>query len=179
MKSVPGGRDVERSLKDAVKGLKTAIKQINQQVGKSVTKFDYSAVEELIAKAKEVSQFEAEMGAIVNRWHEIQHGSNEGAKQKEMPLWKYYVPTLLALTELGGSTRRENIEKHMEVHVNEIFVANGASPGDVPHGWKNRIISVLRAMEKERFVQRDKNEWRITSAGRKAANVTLKEVSNP
>lgn len=176
MKSVPGVRDVERSLKDVVKGLKTAIKQINQQVGKSVTKFDYSAVEALIAKAKEVSQFDAEMGAIVKRWHEIQHASNDGAKQKELPLWKYYVPTLRALTELGGAARREDIEKHMEVHINDIFVANGPSPGDVPHGWKN-IINVLRALEKERFVQRDKKEWRITSAGRKAADVTLKEVT--
>lgn len=175
MKSIPGGRDVERSLKDAVKGLKAAIKEINQQVGKSVTKFDYSAVEELIAKVKEVSQFEAEMEAIVNRWHEIQHGSNEGAKPKEIPLWRYYVPTLRTLTELGGSARRENIETHMELYINEIFVANGSSPGDAPHGWKNIIRSVLRAMEKECFVQRDKNEWRITSAGQTAAEVTLKE----
>jgi hypothetical protein len=177
MKNIPGGRDVERSLKDVVKELKATIKQINEQVGKSVTKFDYSAVEELIAKAKEVSEFEAEMEAIVTRWHKIRHGSKEGAKQKDMPLWRYYVPTLRALTELGGSARRESIEKHMEVNVNEIFIANGSSPGDVPNGWKNIIISVLRAMEKENFVQRDKKEWRITSAGRKAADVTLKEVS--
>ena len=94
-----------------------------------------------------------------------------------MPLWRYYVPTLRALTELGGFARRENIEKHMEVNVNEIFIADGSSPGDVPHGWKNTIIGVLRAMEKEHFVQRDNKEWRITPAGRKAADVPLKEVS--
>lgn len=134
MKNVPGGRDVERSLKDVIKGLNAAIKQINLQAGKSVAKFDYGAVEELIAKAKEVSQFATEMDGIVNRWHEIQHGSNEGVKQKEMPLWRFYVPTLRTLTELGGSARREDIEKHMKEHTNEIFIADGSSPGDVPIG---------------------------------------------
>jgi hypothetical protein len=179
MKHIPGGHAIERSLKDALQELRIAIKQINEYAAKLIEKCDYSGAEGLISKAKVVEQFETEMVDVIRRWREIKRGSKEGTKPKEkkMPLWNYYVPTLKVLIELGGTARSEAIIEQMESENQEIIVENGSGAKYIPQGGKYIIRHVLRAMEKERFVQRDGKEWRITTTGRKASAADLKVVS--
>jgi len=177
MKRIPGAREVERSLKSTLSEVRSAIKQINEYAGKMLAKGDYSGAEQLIPKAREVEVFEKEVEAVYKRWRKIQSGSDEavGVREKPIPLWKYYVPTLRSLISLGGSARRETIEKQVEPLVRELSGENDSNSSGAPHKWKAMVKRSLRAMEKEGFVQRDKKEWRITSSGRKAAEAKLKE----
>jgi len=48
MKRIPGGREVERALKESLQELRSAIKQINEQATKSIAKCSYSDAEVLI-----------------------------------------------------------------------------------------------------------------------------------
>ena len=177
MKRIPGGREVERSLKGTLNEVRSAIKQINEYAGKMLGKGDYSEAEELIPKAKEVEVFEGEVEALYKRWRKIQGGSDEadGVKEKSIPLWKYYVPTLRSLMELGGSARRETIENKVEPLVRELSVENDSNSKGAPPKWRTMVKRALRAMEKEGLVQRDKKEWRITPSGRKGAESKWKD----
>jgi len=177
MKRIPGGREVDRSLKGTLNEVRSAIKQINEYAGKMLAKGDYSEAEELIPKAKEVEMFEGEVEALYKRWRKIQGGSDEAgrAKEKSIPLWKYYVPTLRSLMGLGGSARMEAIENQVEPLVRELSVENDLNSEGAPPKWRTMVKRALRAMEKEGFVQRDKKEWRITPSGRKAAESKWKD----
>lgn len=177
MKHIPGGREVERSIKGTLREVRSAIKQIKEHASKMVAKGDYGGAEELIPKAREVEMFEGEVEALYKRWRKIQGGSDEagGGKEKSIPLWKYYVPTLRSLIGLGGSARREAIESEAGPLVLELSAENDPNSAGAPPKWKTMIKRALRAMEKEGFVERDKKEWRITSSGRKAAEAKWKE----
>ena len=177
MKRIPGGREVERSLKNTLNEVRSAIKQINEYAGKMLAKGDYGGAEELIPKAREVEAFEGEVEAVYKRWRKIQGGSDEadGVKEKSIPLWKYYVPTLRSLMELGGSARREAIENQAGPLVRELSVENDLNSEGAPPKWRTMVKRALRAMEKEGFVQRDKKDWRITPSGRKAAESKWKD----
>ncbi len=176
MNRVPGGREVERALKKALQELRSGVKQINENAHRLFVKAEYGSVEVLISKAKEIGRFEGELEGIITQWRTILgESSDEAGKDKnEMPLWKYYIPTLHALIELGGSARRDAIEDKLESKIDEISAMNCIADGSVPFGWKSSIKKVLRAMEKEAFVKRDKKEWRITTEGRKAAEAKAK-----
>jgi len=179
MKHIPGGREVERSLKGTLNEVRSAIKQIKEYASKMLAKGDYGGAEELIPKAREVEVFEGEVEALYKRWRKIQGGSDEadGVKEKLVPLWKYYVPTLRSLMELGGSARREAIENKVEPLVRELSVENGSNSEGAPPKWRTMVNRALRAMKKEGFLQREKKEWRITPSGRKAAEAKWKEGS--
>ena len=171
MRYIPGGREVERSLKQSLKDIKSSLKQVNAQVGKFLGKGDYKGAEELISTAKKIGQFEEELDTFRKRWKEIKHGSNplNQTKEKPLPLWKYYAPTLRLLRDLGGTAKKETIEMEMEPGVSELFPPSEIhSKGKRPR-WAFMMRRALGAMEKEGFVQRIKKEWRITPSGRKAA----------
>jgi len=171
MERIPGGKEVERSLKSTLNEIRSTVKQINEYAGKMVAKGDYSGAEELIPKAREVQTFEAEVEALYKRWREIQGNSDKenGTKEKAIPLWKYYAPMLRKITELGGAARREAIESHMETVIPELSASHGNASINKPIGWRMIVRRALKAMEKEGFVQRENKEWRITPSGRKAA----------
>ena len=67
------GPEVERSLKQSLRDIKSALKQINAQAGKLLGKGDYTGAEELISVAKKVGEFEVELGGFRKRWQEIKH----------------------------------------------------------------------------------------------------------
>jgi len=45
MEHIPGGKEVERSLKSTLNRVRSAIKQINEYAGKMVAKGEYSGAE--------------------------------------------------------------------------------------------------------------------------------------
>jgi hypothetical protein len=171
MKRIPGGREVDHSLKSSLQEVRSAIKQINEYAAKLLARGDYGGAEELIPKAREVEKFLTELEAAHNRWREIQGGSDEsgGGNEKPLPLWKYYGPTLRIIIELGGAARRESIETKMATMTGETFGEKGSGGVSVLSGLKDMIKRALREMEREGFVQRENREWRITPSGRKAA----------
>ena len=174
MGHIPGGREVERSLKETVRVVKQALKQINAHAGKLAAKGDYPGAEELIAGARKVSELEGELESIRKRWRETLSGGTP-AGVKALPLWKYYAPTLRGLRDLGGSATQETLEQEMEPKVSELLHASEALMVGRRPKWRVMLRRALRAMEKEGFVQRLKKEWRLSAAGRKAAETTRVE----
>jgi len=173
---IPGAREVERSLRQSLRDVKSALKQINAQAGKLLAKGNYTGAEDLISIAKKVGEFEMELASFRKRWQEIKHGWNptKQTKEKPLPLWKYYAPTLRILQDLGGTTQKETIEQEMGQRISDLFPPTEMeSKGKRPR-WTFMMRRALGAMEKEGFVQRVKKEWRITPSGRKAAASNLK-----
>ena len=174
---IPGGREVERSLKDSQREVISAVKQINGHAAKLLQRGDYSKAEGLITVARQVGEFEVELEGIRRKWREILRGSSQPKqpKEKSLPLWKYYPPTLKILIELGGRASKDILARKMESRLPELFpVTETVLKGKRPR-WAIMMRLALGAMEKEGFVQRIKNEWLITPSGRKAAESTLKE----
>lgn len=171
MAYIPGSREVEGSLKQSLRDVKSALKQVNAQAGKLLGKGDYRGAEELISVAKKIGQFEVEFDIIRKRWKEIKHGSESPnqTKVKPLPLWKYYTPTLQVLQDLGGAAQKETIEQEMEQRISDLFPPSETNSKGKHLRWVFMMRRALGAMEKEGFVQRIKKEWRITSSGRKAA----------
>lgn len=177
---IPGGREVERSLKQAQKEMKSALKQINVHAANLLGKGDYDGAEDLIAAAKNVDEFEAEFGNIIKRWREMAGGKSRSGEQKEkaLALWEYYVPTLETMVALGGTATKDGIEQEIEPKAADIFPPSElAIKGKKPR-WAQMMRRALKAMEKEGFVERIKSEWRITSAGKKAFENSEKEVQS-
>lgn len=179
MKHIPGGKEVEQSIKATLKNVKIAIKEIKDHASKMLAKGDYEGAEKLIPKAQEVEAFKGDVEVLSKRWREIERGPYEAdrRKKKSIPLWKYYVPTLRALIELGGTAKVDLIEGKAEHFFSEIFVNEDPNSSGLPSELKRMVKRALRSMEKEGFVRRDNKEWHITPSGRKAAEVKLKEVT--
>ncbi len=106
MRRIPRGRDVDRGLKAAARGIKLALKELNQQAARLISRGDYSAAEELVASARAVTAFQNDVDAIKKLWREVQRGSRPASDDAPTPVWKYYVPTLRVLMSLGGSIVR-------------------------------------------------------------------------
>lgn len=171
MSHFPGGTEVDRAIKNALKEVKSAQKQVNQYAAKLVTRGDYSGAEKMLTVGRSVAEFQKEVEAIRSRWREVQGKSRAegGSKKPKTPLWKYYAPTLRALIELGGAARREDIERHIGSYPDNPFPESDLMPLGGRPRWKVMVQRSLRAMLKEGFLQRDKTQWKITPSGRKAA----------
>jgi hypothetical protein len=168
---IPGGKEVERSLKQSLNDVKASIKQTNLYAGKLVSRGDYAGVEELISVAQKMSEFGLELKALTDRWQEIVGKQSLKGKEKEnpMPLWQYYTPTLQSIVNLGGSAKIEEIRHDIESKAGSLFpVTETIRKGDQPR-WVSMVRRALGAMEKEAFVKRIKKEWQITPTGRKAS----------
>lgn len=177
---IPGSQDVDSFLKQSLMSVKSAIKQINAQAGKFLAKGNYIAAEDLISVAKKVSEFEMELGSLRKRWQELKKGlkPKSQTKEKPLPLWKYYTPTLRILQDIGGTAQKETIERKMEERVSDLFPPTEMEiKGNRPR-WSFMMRRALGAMEKEGFMQLLKKEWRITPSGRKAAESFDKKVQS-
>jgi hypothetical protein len=172
---IPGGKEVEHSLKQALKDIKASIKQTNVYAGKLVSRGDYTEAEELISVAQKISDFALKVEALTDQWQEIVGKQNLKGKGKEnhMPLWQYYTPTLQSIINLGGSAKTEEIRHDIESKAGSLFpMTETILKGDQPR-WFSMVRRALGAMEKEGFVQRIKKEWQITPTGRKASESEL------
>lgn len=174
---IPGGKEVERSLRQTLKDVKASIKQTNVYAGKLVSRGDYPGAEELISVARKISEFDLELESLSTRWQEIVGKQNLQGKEKEnpIPLWQYYAPTLQSIITLGGSVKIETILHDLESKAGTLFpMTETRLKGDQPR-WVSMVRRALGAMEKEGFVKRIKKEWQITPSGRKASESELKK----
>lgn len=177
MGHIPGTKEVEHSLKQSQGEIRSALKQINAQAGKLLAKGDYAGAEQLITVARKVGEFASEFDALRKRWREIKQGFKKsyGPKEKPLPLWNYYGPTLRIIVDLGGVAKKEAIEKEMSLKIHSLLPASEmVMKGNRPR-WATMMRKALGSMQNEGFVQRLKNEWRVTPSGRKAAENEGKE----
>ena len=176
MTRVPGSREVNRALIQVARALKAALKQVNQQAAKKLAKGDYATSEALVASGKAIGEFQREFLALQEHWRELAHRSvSEGRASATTPLWQYYRPILRALTALGGSCTRRELERHLE-----LSASNWLQPGDFEHmsrgtpRWKVMIRRARRPMTKEGFLEPESGKvWRITQRGRRAGDAAV------
>jgi len=138
-------------------------------MGQRMAKGDYATAELLVAKGKEIRQFESEVDALRKRWREV---CGSGASKKVVtPLWAYFQPILQALTSLGGEGRRDDLETQVERVMGASFQAGDREgSGRGRERWRSMVHRARKPIIAEGWIEaRGGKMWRITDAGRRAA----------
>jgi hypothetical protein len=177
---MPGSREVERALRQSVREIKAALKEINQQAGKLVARGDYGAAEELVQVGRTVTAFGAEVEALQSRWLDLQESATKELTTERTPLWEYYKPILVALVELGGDATLSQVEEKVEPILGGVLNPGELSMSGDKLSWKRAVRRARRHMVKEGFLEDHSGlRWRITEQGRSVAAETssLKEMA--
>lgn len=172
MKRVPGRREVGSALRSAESAVKAALKELNQQAGQLMARGDYAGAEGLASRGREIQTFLAEVKGLQQRWKGLTRGAGaSGQVGKTAPLWLYYQPILKALVELDGEGTRQAIEPIVERLMKDSFEPGDTQP--MARGklrWQVMVQRARRHLATEGWLEPEsKRVWRITAAGRKAA----------
>jgi len=154
-----------------------ALKGLNQAAGLQMSKGDYAAAEALAAKGREIRQFLTEIEAVRRRWREVCGAGGRDSKKSVTPLWEYYQPTLKAIVNIGGECRRPELEPE----VGRLMAAS-LQPGDHEamaggaERWQMMVRRSRKSLVAEGWIEdQDGPVWRITDAGRRAAEKPIGE----
>lgn len=171
MKKVPNAGTVTRAIKAVTQATKRTRRSVNSAAAKRMAKGDYPGAEAFAAKGKEILQFEEEVAALLRRWKTIQGGGKVSPKGPVTPLWQYYQPVLQALVQAGGTARREELEPAVERLMANVLQARDHDL--LPRGrerWREMVRRTHRPLVAEGWLDKKGGlTWRITEAGRKAA----------
>lgn len=174
MNRIPGSREVDRALKQAVREVKSALKEINQEAGKLVARGDYGGAEALVQVGRTVTTFTSELEALHLTWRELQDNTTGEELTEKTPLWEYYRPILQALVELGGESTLAQLEDRVEPSLagllknGDLVLMSRGKPR-----WKVMVRRARRHMVKEGLLEdRSGLRWRISSQGRRIAEGT-------
>ena len=91
MTRVPLGQQVTKAIRGLRGAARKAIKAVNQRAAQRLSRGDYRTAESLVAKAREIQQFETDIDALRTRWREISSGAS-GGKKPVTPLWQAQAP---------------------------------------------------------------------------------------
>lgn len=142
-----------------------------------MAKGDYATAETLAAKGKEIRQFQTEADELRKRWRAICGGGTAGAKKSASPLWSYYQPILQALVQAGGECRGAGVEEHVERLMNaSLLPADRDMMAGSRERWRVMVKRARRPLIAEGWIEdRPGAFWRITDAGRRAAEQPPRE----
>lgn len=167
---IPGKREVDNALRHTTREIKSALREINHQAGRLVSRGDYDGAQSLVELGKLVSQFGSEAEALHAKWRDLREDKNEAAIERT-PLWEYYQPILKALVQLGGEAYVVEVEE-----ATKPFLAEVLKPEEMTRMtggkliWKRAIRRSRRHMIKEGFLESGTAlRWKITDEGRRAA----------
>jgi hypothetical protein len=159
-----------KAIRDLRTATRKAIKAVNNRAAQRLSRGDYRTAETLVAKAREIQQFEADIDGLRARWRQVS-SAGKGGKKPVTPLWQYYQPVLRALVSGGGSMSLAEIEAAVGQAMAEFLLA-----GDLVSGsrgkerWRVMVQRCRRPLLAEGWLEkRPGKNWRITEAGRKAA----------
>ena len=173
MSRLPGGREVDRALRNVEREVRAALKALNQQAGKSLARGDYQSAEGMVAVGRSVSDFRKEVEELRRHWRAllVPKEQSQGHAPESTPLWEFYRPILRALDSLGGEATRQEIERRVEPELAGLLKAGDSKV--MARGnprWKVMIRRARQPMIREGFLETSKgSRWRITAAGRRAA----------
>ena len=171
MAKLPGGVQVNKTLGLLVREVRAALKQINAEAGRLLSRGDYTGAESLVEKAKLVGDFQTQVETLRTTWKEIRSGGRKrGKSNQKSALWEYYQPILKALVGEGGSATTKQLEPHVETLMEENLKPcdYDLMAGNRPR-WKIMIRRARKHMINEGFVEDNTGfEWKITKQGRKA-----------
>lgn len=146
-----------------------------------MAKGDYATAEALAARGKEIRQFQSEVEALRKRWREVCGGGGRAAKKPTTPLWAYYQPILQGLLQAGGECRRTDLEGHVER-----LMSASLQPGDCAatargrERWRTMVRRARKPLMAEGWIEDGIGKlWRITDAGRRAAEQPMAKESAP
>lgn len=143
--------------------------EVNLAASKRLAKGDYGAAEVLVAKGRGVSDFVTEVDGLSKRWKEMRGTKGLAGARAVTPLWRYYQPVLRALVQLGGEAGRADLEPVVEKQM--LGTLQPADRALMPRGrerWREMIRRSHKPLVAEGWVVKGP-VWRITEAGRKAA----------
>lgn len=171
MKKVPNAGSVTCAIRAVRLAARRSLKGVNVSAGKRMAKGDYVGAEALAAKGRELVQFQAEVDALLKRWKEVQGARGHVANSPWTPTWQYYQPVLQALAQAGGEARRPDLEPAVERLMSGILQAGDREM--LPRGrerWREAIRKTHKPLVVEGWLDKKGGLiWRITEAGRKAA----------
>jgi len=141
---------------------------------------DYGAAETLATRGREILQFETEVEALQKRWREM-HGRRERrSKTVATPLWGYYQPILKALVQAGVECRRSDLEPRVErVLGSDLPPGDRAPVGRGGERWRVMVRRARKHLAAEGWIENGRGPvWRITEAGRRAADKPIPKSSS-
>ena len=173
---IPHGPGVARALRNARTATTKALTGLNRVAGQRMAKGDYSSAEALAAKGREIAQFDQQLKDLLATWRTLSGRRATGGRSSAgevTPLWGYYQSILKAIVEAGGECHRDAIEAAFEGSAGGFL-----QPGDrVPMSggrtrWKVMIRRARKHLRSEGWIDDEVSTiWRITPAGRKAAEL--------
>lgn len=171
MKRVPQTNDVLAALREVRAAAQKALKGLNQTASQRMAKGDYATAELLVAKGKEIQQFQAEIDQLRKRWLEVSRIGTPSGKKTATPLWMYYQPILQALVQAGGECRRAEVESRVEKLMGPTLqLSDRDAMAGGRERWQVMIQRARKALVAEGWIEDGTFlVWRITSAGRQAA----------
>jgi Mrr N-terminal domain len=171
VKRVPNSQGVIKALRVARVASQKSLKGLNRVASQKMVKGDYAAAEVLAGKGKEIRQFQLEIEALRKRWRELCGAGDRAGKHPDSPLWLYFQPILQALVQAGGECRRVGLEGRVGS-----LMSSSLQQGDretLAHGrdrWRVMIQRARKHLVAEGWIEDCPGPvWRITDAGRKAA----------
>jgi hypothetical protein len=166
-----------QAIKSVGLAAKRSLKAINAAAGRRIARGDYSGADAIVAKGREVIQFQGAVAQLLKQWRSI-HGGVKGQPGKRRktagpatPLWQYYQPVLQAIVQLGGVATREQIEPLVERTMTSTLQTRDhetLARGRVR--WQEMVRRTHKPMVAEGWIEKKGGfKWRITDAGKKTA----------
>ncbi len=171
MTRVPHAQGVLKAICLVRVAAKNTLKGVNRVASQRMASGDYATAETLAAKGKEIRQFETEVEALRHRWRVLCGAGGPGTKKSATPLWSYYQSILKALVEVGGVAVRSSLESTVVRLMGATLQPGDREPlGRGTERWQVMIRRARKHLAHEGWIEdRSGKAWRITDAGRRAA----------
>jgi hypothetical protein len=171
MKRLPHASGVSKAIRGVRSATKKALKGLNQLAGQRMSRGDYATAEALAGKGRDVRQFQQEVDALFKRWREVASVGAAGPKSEVTPLWTYYQPILQALVAADGECRRTELEATLERSLEGQLQPGDQRPlSSGRERWRVMVRRARKPLIGEGWIEPKSGKvWRITEAGRKAA----------
>jgi Mrr N-terminal domain len=171
---IPHAKVVAKAIRSVRSAIQKSLEGVNQLAGQRMAKGDYQNAELLIAKAKELRQFQSEVDAVAQKWREVcatGKGKQSATKQTTTPLWQYYQPILRSLIQLGGECRRPELETSVhDLMAAVLLPGDNSASASGQERWRKMIQRSRKHLIAEGWIEKQPGTiWRITESGRRAA----------
>jgi len=171
--SVPGKGRVNRALRAAQREVKGASSRVNQKAAKLLARGDYEGAEVLVDLGRRVQEFGSQLTELTHAWRQLRGaaGDQHNEKLESTATWKLYSPILKTLIANDGTMTWKAVEEGLGSSSDFQPVAGDLVMRKGKPGWVSSVRKARAGLVKEGFVERRGGlEWRITAAGRKAAD---------
>jgi hypothetical protein len=163
---------VDQAIKAVAREVKAAVKEMNAEAGELLASGKYDRATTMVETCRRIGEFQSKVAVLRKDWRALRKGGQASPmKQDTTPIWKFYKPVALALLQLQGQAKGNDLERQLETLMNGHLLPGDlvATSRGVPK-WKICVRHARRPMMKEGFIEQAKGEWwRLTDAGRKMA----------